>query len=118
MSITFNYTDSALKAGLDKVSNKLGAVVLMYAATEAIRLEAYMKSARPWTDRTGAAKATLSAKVSQPDTNTVRITLAHGVNYGKWLELAHEGKYAIIKMYICFYRQNRKKGVRRVRDHW
>ena len=28
--------------------------------------------------------------------NGYRITLAHGVDYGIWLELAHEKKYAII----------------------
>lgn len=68
----------------------------MYCGTKAGELESKMKSNRPWTDRTGMAKATLSARVSQPDENTVRITLSHGVEYGIWLELAHEKNYAII----------------------
>ena len=42
------------------------------------------------------AKALLNAKVSQPSPTIVRITLAHGVDYGIWLELAHEKNYAII----------------------
>lgn len=29
--------------------------------------------------------------------NGIRITLAHGVNYGLWLELAHEKRFAIVK---------------------
>lgn len=96
MALKFNYDGSTLSLGIDKMSTKLGAVVLMYASTKAIELEAKMKQNRPWTDRTGMAKATLNAKVSQPNSNTVRITLAHGVEYGIWLELAHEKNYAII----------------------
>lgn len=96
MAFKFNYNESTLSAGIDKMGTKLGAVILMYASTKAVELEAKMKQGRPWTDRTGMAKATLNAKVSQPDKNTVRITLAHGVEYGIWLELAHEKNYAIV----------------------
>ena len=42
------------------------------------------------------AKATLNASLSKPKPNTSRITLAHGVDYGLWLELANEKNYAII----------------------
>jgi hypothetical protein len=55
-----------------------------------------MKVNRPWTDQTNQAKARLHTSVSQPNPNIVRITLAHGVNYGIWLELANEKKYAIL----------------------
>lgn len=96
MAFVLDYSSSSLKKNLDKMSTKLGAVVLMHAATKASELESKMKQNRPWTDRTGMAKARLSAKVSQPDTNIVRITLAHGVEYGIWLELANEKNYAII----------------------
>lgn len=92
------------------MSIKLGAVVLMYSATKASELQAKMKMNRPWTDRTGMAKAMLSARVSQPDTDTIRITLAHGVEYGIWLELAHEKNYAIIAPTI------REEGPRMVSD--
>lgn len=96
MSIKIDYNQSDLGKNLDKMSVKLGAVVLMYAATKASAIESTMKQKRPWTDRTGMAKAMLSAKVSQPSQDLVRITLAHGVGYGIWLELAHEKNYAII----------------------
>ena len=96
MSFKLDYDSSALKKNIDKMSDKLGAVVLMYSATKASELQAKMKINRPWTDRTGMAKATLNAKVSQPSPTIVRITLAHGVDYGIWLELAHEKNYAII----------------------
>lgn len=96
MAIKINYSSSQLSKNIDKMSQKLGALVLMYSATKAQELEAKMKTNRPWTDRTGMAKAMLSAKVSQPNDKTVRITLAHGVDYGIWLELANEQNYAII----------------------
>lgn len=96
MSFKLDYGDSSLGKNLDKMSLKLGAVVLMYSATKASELQAKMKINRPWTDRTGMAKAMLNAKVSQPDPNLVRITLTHGVDYGIWLELAHGKNYAII----------------------
>lgn len=96
MAFTLKYNESSLRSNLGKMPEKMGAVVLMYSATKAAELESKMKLNRPWTDRTGMAKATLAAKVSQPKPNIIRITLAHGVDYGIWLELANEQNYAII----------------------
>jgi hypothetical protein len=96
MAFQLDYDNSTLKKNLDKMSVKLGAMLLMYAATKASQIEADMKIKRPWTDRTGVAKALLKAKVSQPNKDTIRITLAHGAEYGIWLELANEKNYAII----------------------
>lgn len=96
MAFQLDYNKSTLKKNLDKMSEKLGVVILMYSATKASEIQSKMKLNRPWTDRTGMAKALLTAKVSQPNKNIVRITLAHGVDYGIWLELAHEKNYAII----------------------
>lgn len=110
MAFKLDYDESTLKKNLDKMSVKLGAVVLMYASTKASEIQAKMKLNRPWTDRTGMAKALLNAKVSQPNKNTVRITLAHGVDYGIWLELAHGKNYAIIAPTI------REEGPRIVED--
>lgn len=110
MAFTIDYQSSTLSKNLDKMATKLGAVVLMYSATKASELQAKMKLNRPWTDRTGMAKALLSAKVSQPFQTIVRITLAHGVQYGIWLELAHEKNYAIIAPTI------REEGPRIVED--
>lgn len=110
MLFKLDYDTSSLKKNIDEMSIKLGAVVLMYSATKASELQAKMKVNRPWTDRTGMAKATLNAKVSQPSQDIVRITLAHGVDYGIWLELAHEKNYAIIAPTI------REEGPRIIND--
>ena len=110
MAFTLDYNSSTLSKNLDKMAVKLGAVVLLYSATKAEEIQYKMKANRPWTDRTGLAKTLLSAKVSQPSKNIIRITLAHGVNYGIWLELAHGKNYAIIAPTI------REEGPRIVED--
>lgn len=110
MAFTLDYNSSTLSKNLDKMAVKLGAVLLMYSATKAEEIQYKMKANRPWTDRTNMAKTLLNAKVSQPDKNTIRITLAHGVDYGIWLELAHGKNYAIIAPTI------REEGPRIIED--
>lgn len=95
-SVSLDFEDEVTPE-LDSMKGRLLAAVKMLASTEATKLQGYMQRKRPWTDRTGEAKRRLSATVSTPNDHLVRITLSHGVDYGKWLELAHEGKYAIIK---------------------
>ena len=96
MGMKLAYNESTLAKNLDKLAVKIGPAVLWYAGTKAGIIQEEMKERRPWTDQSNEAKATLSAKATMPNAETVRITLAHGVDHGKWLELAHEKKYAII----------------------
>lgn len=96
MAFELKYDESSLSNGLDKMGAKMGALVLMYTSTKSKELQSKMKMNRPWTDRTGMAKALLTVRVSQPSPQTVRMTFAHGVDYGIWLELANEKNYAII----------------------
>lgn len=92
----FTINVDELSQNLDEFQDRLKYAVQMYASTKANELEALMKANRKWTDRTGMAKARLNASTSEPDENTIRITLAHGVEYGIWLELANEKNFAII----------------------
>lgn len=96
MALKFDYDKSALKVNLETMKEKVPIAVLMYASTKAGELQAKMKINRPWTDRTGMAKTMLDAKASRVSDDVIRITLMHGVEYGLWLELAHEKNYAII----------------------
>jgi hypothetical protein len=59
------------------------------------RAESYLKSTAPWTDRTGAARNGLTAR-PESGGKEYKIILAHGVDYGIWLEVAHSGAYAVI----------------------
>lgn len=84
---------------LDKfaeLSSKADAAMWKYVETGALQVQNYARAHRPWTDRTGAARQRLTGTPSARP-GGYRITLAHGVDYGIWLELAHEKRFAIIE---------------------
>lgn len=85
-----------LTGNLGTLGVKTEMALVMYATTKASQLQSYMQTNRPWTDRTSMAKQTLTGRASAIR-NGARITLAYGVDYGIYLEKAHEQKYAIIK---------------------
>ncbi len=69
-------------------------------------IEKWMKANAPWKDRTGKARATLSATLVTNDYPTPLIgviTLSHGVPYGLWLEVAHGGRYSILGPTIDYW---------------
>lgn len=59
-------------------------------------LEADAKENAPWTDQTGNARQSLHAFTKGLGEEAVELYLAHGMDYGKYLELRWQGKYAII----------------------
>lgn len=91
-TVTINASD--LDQGLRRLMAT--AAVRIYAETQARNLEGYAKEHRPWTDRTGDARKRLTGYVTEIP-NGYRINLAHGVNYGIWLELAMEKRFAILE---------------------
>jgi len=66
------------------------------SAKYAAEAEQYAKENRPWTDRTGDARRLLKGAVIDGD-GFIGIRLMHRVEYGKRLETANDGKYAILK---------------------
>lgn len=101
MSLKIN--TKGLDSSLDGMSERLATAVLMLADTKSKEIESYAKANRKWRDRTNQAKANLRCVTSRPEKNLVRITLSHGVDYGIWLELANEKRYAIIKPTLDVY---------------
>lgn len=75
------------------------AAVRVFAEQGATKLRSNAQRNAKWTDRTGSARQRLNAYVSAME-NGYRITLAHGVDYGIWLELAHEKRFSIIPQTI------------------
>ena len=92
--IKFDATD--LLNRLESAETKSQIAIKMYAQEGAKKFENYAKSHRPWTDRTGHARQRLVGWV-ETLSNKVRVYIGHGVNYGVYLELAHEKKYAILQ---------------------
>lgn len=84
---------------LTKLSNletKADIAIKTYAQEGAKKFENYAKVNRRWTDRTGHARQRLTGFVEKLP-QTVRIYISHGVDYGIFLELAHEKRYAILQ---------------------
>ena len=68
------------------------------AEARAAEAEQWMKASAPWQDQTGRARAGLHVDVSQSEFILAQLTFAHGedVEYGVWLEIANQGRFAII----------------------
>ena len=95
MSKGFRLDASGLINGLLDFESRFDAAVRMYAEQSALKLQDSAKENRRWTDRTGNARNRLNGSVSKL-ANGYNLILAHGVDYGIWLELANEKKYSII----------------------
>ena len=73
------------------VMNSLFQLGQLFAA----KMEAHAKREASWTDRTSNARQSLFG-VSTKEGDKVVVILSHGVDYGVFLELAHQGNFAII----------------------
>jgi hypothetical protein len=92
----FKWNTNTLLDGLERLTDNQKEAFEKYAATKAMEIEGWMKENRKWTDRTGAAKLRLTTTSTPITDGKITITLAHGVDYGIWLELANEKNFAII----------------------
>ena len=99
MAKGFRLDTTGLLNGLISTPNKFDIAVRMYAEQGALKLQNYAKEHRRWTDRTGHARQRLNGYVGKSETG-YRLYLAHGVDYGIFLELAHEKRFSIIPQTI------------------
>lgn len=90
---------SGLQKGLQEMNDKVEQAIRAFAETGASKLEGYARENAKWQNRTGHARQRLRGYVSKVEKG-YKIYLAHGVDYGVWLELANEKKYAIIPQSI------------------
>jgi len=89
------FDDSNFQAGMDDFGERFDAAVETYCKTAALMLQGIAQQNKPWKNRTGNATLRLRG-TAQKLMNGFAIILAHGVDYGIHLELAHEKKYAIL----------------------
>jgi len=89
------FTVDTLAAGIGSFVFKTREELEDRALEFAKELVDYAKSNRPWTDRTGDAREGLDSQVNGTDSMLV-VTLFHTVDYGVWLEVRWNAKYAII----------------------
>ena len=96
MAETFRVDLEKIFDGIEGMQNKAKTAIRMYAQESAKTVESYAKANRRWTDRTGHARQRLTGYVEEQQDKVI-IYVSHGVNYGIYLELAHEKKYAILQ---------------------
>lgn len=99
MSFGFKLDISGMVAGLSDLESATDKAIHVYAEQGALKLQNFARENRKWTDRTGQARQRLHGFVGKIPEG-YRITLAHGVDYGLWLELAHERRFAIIEQAV------------------
>lgn len=94
--LTFRVDYSKVLQNFLTAQKKADTAIRMFATQGAKKFENYAKKNRPWTDRTGKARQTLSGWV-ETNSNKVRIYVGHGVYYGVYLEFCHERRFAILQ---------------------
>lgn len=86
----------------DSYARRIYQGILQLARAFVPRIIAWMKQNARWTDRTSNARQSLYAEV-ETSLFSIAIALDHGVEYGFWLEVANQGRYAIIGPALDFW---------------
>ncbi len=81
---------------LNRWGGRRGAAIFAAAEVWGRTLEGRAKQDAPWIDRTAHARQGLFGTAIKQG-NDVAIILTHSVQYGLWLEVARDGRYAILK---------------------
>lgn len=97
--MSFKFDSSKMLRGIAETELKAKASLGLYADTVSKKMETHAKTNYPWTPRSGRAHQSLNSSWEWRG-NKIVIALAHGVEYGIYLEFAHEKKYAIIQKTI------------------
>lgn len=102
--ISVQWNASELLGDLQDIEKKLSAQqyggLQMLMQTAASKMEGWAKENAPWTDRTGAARQRLHGEAYWEDSKIVVAAIMHQVDYGIWLELAHQRRFAILEKAI------------------
>ncbi len=85
------------KIKLKEYNRRVHAAIVATADRRSQIMQDDARRTAPWTDRTGNARQGLfGTKEDEGLGKSVKIFLAHTMDYGLWLEVAHGGKYKII----------------------
>lgn len=81
----------------EQFNRKEYSAITMMMETIAKGAENHAKENRPWQDRTGEARRRLIGYSHWANESQVEAIVAHQVDYGVFLELAHQRNYAILE---------------------
>lgn len=93
----FRFTEDTLTQGLRTLPGVVNRCAAFVLKKNEVPVENHMKTNAPWTDRTTNARNGLAARYVGSDKGVHQMVLFHQVDYGIWLEVKDEGKYAIIE---------------------
>jgi hypothetical protein len=100
---------------MEEEEKRMKAAGMMIAKYIAEEMERYAKENAIWTDRTSNARQGLKG-TTRFDENAIYAVIAHSVEYGKWLEIAHEKKYAILKQTVNKHYDDFVRAIEKVAD--
>lgn len=86
---------SSFLRGLSETDLRMKAAVEAYVKSAAKKVESEAKKNAPWTDRTSNARNSIKAEAVWKG-NKMVLELSGNMDYSIWLEVAREGKYAIL----------------------
>lgn len=99
---------------LKQFTPKLKAALALDAQNIASEMEQWAKQNIVWKDRTSHARQFLKTTVTWKNSNELMIAISHHVDYGVYLELCNEGKYAILEKSIQEYVPQFQKGWKKI----
>lgn len=98
MAKSFVIELDALDHNLRKFDDRARRAIKATLDYQAAKSETWMRTNARWTDRTTNARNGLFATVDDTlGDDTWLLVLSHTVSYGIWLEVANNGKYAIVR---------------------
>jgi hypothetical protein len=100
---------------LEEEQKRMDAAVKMVAKFISEEMERYAKENAIWTDRTANARQGLKG-TTRFDEDKIYAVIHHSVDYGKWLEIAHNKQYAILKQTVNKHYDDFVKAIEMVAD--
>lgn len=88
--------ERAFVQGYAEYAQRLELAIHQLALRFSAEIETWMKVNAPWMDQTGNLRQSLYSTVKAVLGQMIVITFDYGLDYGVFLELAHQGRFAII----------------------
>ncbi len=99
--LSWSVAIDVLAAGIGQGEERFFSLLEQNIEDAAGKMTSYAQSNHPWTNRTGDAERTFQVRT---ENGGLRIVLAHGVFYGKYLELKNGGQYGVIPAVMQYAR--------------
>lgn len=96
MNVSVTVDDRIVAQNLGEMSERLKTQLQVLGQAAGQKIQEYAQENAPWTDRTGDARQRLKYN-SEINENGLTISIFHQMEYGIYLELCNNEKYAILK---------------------